>query len=274
MSKLIVFYTFNPIFDYYDETLIRNDLNIVMLKMSIYTMQRELGDKIEIRVYTTETELMTKILSKYSCKIMLLKDEYVTGSELKISDIVHRFKKAGHGRIFLLYDIIWNENRPCLYLDNDTGICLGWGNKLYNGLLTLKTPAAWCTEQYNTIENWCYVSGAGYPNGWPRLITGSGIRNNGIIFIPNNYNGRKCTRLIKEAYAELNDYYNKWNYGFDMTALTIVWDDYKFPLLLGDVHPVAFGLTHYYGQKYAPYHQQLYQRNIQKWKNILEAYEN
>lgn len=270
MIPLVAFYTFDPTFENIDDFANDNDTNIIMLKMSIYSLKRELKDYVEIRVYTTKINIMSLILKDYPCKIYKLPNKFLTGTNtLDVTEYTKRFKNIGHARVFLLYDIIWNEKRNTLYLDNDTGIAKEYGYILKNKLENLKEPLAWVIEQHQSIEQWCFNSGAGEPYDWSLLSKSSYIINNGIVFVPSNHIGRKCTRLMKNFYIELHRYYKKWNYGFDMTALSIVWNALNLGVFLDDLNSKAYGIIHYYGQKYNPGYKNQYSENILKWKTFL-----
>jgi len=271
MNKLIVFYTFNPTFVKSNDKIVDNDINILMLKMSIYSVNREIGEYVEIRVYTTKYELMKKILKSYPCKIISLKKKYIIGN--KTNDYLTRFSDVGHARIFICKDILWKENRSCLYLDQDTGMIKNLGKKFYDTLIKLEEPFSWCIEKNHLLKNWCISSGIKDTDFWDKLNCNIEVRNNGVLYFPNNHIGRKISSVLQDIYFHLLKSYKKWNFGFDMTAISILWNDYKLKTFINNFPLSNLGILHYYSEKYNPFNEE-YRNNIYiNWDKILKNYE-
>jgi hypothetical protein len=195
-----VFYTF----DYHEYS----DYNVYMLMASVYSCIREFGSTAQIIVYTTNSNQLTFLFLKYPelYKRVTVRDYFPQRRNNEFSDSNAHFNTIGHARIFLVKELLLESGRPVIYMDNDTGIQLGSGEKCVSLLMKLEKPMGFAEEFYCTF-------GDLIPDSESELHP----INNGIVLYPCNEITLAFADQNIQIYNELsvNSIYN------DMLSFTI-----------------------------------------------------
>lgn len=196
-----VFYTF----DYHEYS----DDNAYMLMASIYSCIREFGTAAQIIVYTTNSNQLTYLFVKYPelYKRVTIRDYFSGHTNNDFSDSNAHFNTIGHARIFLVKELLVDTGRPVVYMDNDTGIQLGSGEKCVSLLMKLEKPMGFTEELHCTFSDLI-----------PELESELRPINNGIILYPYNEFTMSFADQNIKIYNELlvNSIYN------DMLSFTMV----------------------------------------------------
>jgi hypothetical protein len=201
---MIILYTFDVLDD-------DDELSLTMLKLSLFTVLRELS-KPRILVYTTTLEKMRLALHEYINDIELV--EYKPLIALKKSTDLKAFNHhnlIGHARVFLAPHILETFKEPVLYLDNDTGFNLGMGPRFINFIKGVTIPFI-SNPEHDTVDR---ITRYYYPDiQIPDRIVCAGItyplknhwvHNNGIEYYPYNETGKKVAKMRTDLYMALNE---------------------------------------------------------------------
>jgi len=188
--QFTIFYTF----DYH----VYSDDNAYMLMASIYSCIREFGSNAQILVYTTNSNQLTYLFLKYPelNKRVFIRDYFpVNTRENGFSGSNAHFSTIGHARVFLVKGLLLETEKPVVYLDNDTGIQLGHGDKCMKLLFGLETPMGFAEEMFCKFGDII-----------PDLDAELNIHplNNGILLYPYNDFALAFAERNIEIYNELS----------------------------------------------------------------------
>lgn len=220
-------------FDYHEYS----DDNLYMLMASIYSCIREFGSAAQIIVYTTNrNNLFVKYPELY--KRVYIRDYSPPDYQQKkngFSGSNAHFSTIGHARIFVVNDLLMETGRPVVYMDNDTGIQIGCGEKCLQLLVGLEKPMGFAEELYCTFADLI-------PGVEPELNP----INNGIILYPYNEFTLSFTEQNIKIYNELpmNSIYN------DMLSFTMTCHENKcLDTVYNGIETPCF--IHYYMNKHS-----------------------
>ena len=244
LKNIVILYTFDPIDD--DKNY---EDNIIMLKYSILSVFREIPEA-DIRVYTSDIEIMREELEKYPVTLYRCKDSYLRGD-------MKTFSKIGHGRVFIIPDIL-DQGKSVVYMDNDTKFNWNSRKSLINFFLKNRSsPACWSAESHMTTHEWCNKFEIDpYHIG---IVHGHNF-NNGLLYFPNSQYSREVAGFILGTYENLYTKYG-YSYGLDQIALNKIFYENKCYSKLCSVHGNPF--FHYYIEK--KHHLDTYMRNRIKY---------
>ena len=298
---MIVFYTFDlPL----NVDLLHQRKKLLMLKISIYTVYRELGNKnIKIHIYSNQPELfqnelliqfpglkffnINKHFSNMVAKSIIVKKRFdgFNKDKNEIYRVINNNFGTAHYRVFLLDKLLNSGVDDLLYLDYDTGIARNYGNsakKMFaksNILLEPKTSDS-IFEDIRII----YPGLKNVP--LPNYINPYACRwNCGIMFLKNNLQNRRLTKWIYKYYKLLSkdigftQSADEWSIGLalfkfkmipEITIENTSFYSNKTLMLLHDNLPGLSPFVHYMDQKNIETEQQNFDNMLSQWYSYFE----
>jgi len=302
---MIVFYTFDlPL----NVDLLDQRKKLLMLKISIYTVYRELGNKnIKIHIYSNQPELfqnellmqfpglkffnINKHFSNMVAKSIIVKKRFdgFNKDKNEIYRVINNNFGTAHYRVFLLDKLLNSGVDDLLYLDYDTGIARNYGNsakKMFaksNILLEPKTSDS-IFEDIRII----YPGLKNVP--LPYYINPYACRwNCGIMFLKNNLQNRRLTKWIYKYYKLLSkdigftQSADEWSIGLalfkfkmipEITIENTSFYSNKTLMLLHDNLPGLSPFVHYMDQKNIETEQQNFDNMLSQWYSYFEHGKN
>lgn len=298
---MIVFYTFdlpvNVEFEIQQQKLL-------MLKISIHTVYRELGKKhINIHVFSYNPELFQFDLLNHFPNIRFFRIEKKFSTIVANATIVKKrfdgFRKdkneiyrvinnnygTAHYRVYILKKLLKSGEDDILYLDYDTGIARGTGQKAKKMMTTseiLLEPKT-ADSIFEDIKNI-------YPGfkkmSLPKYINPYACRwNCGIMYVKNNNQSRALSNAMYEYYKLLakdlgfTQSADEWSIGLALFKFNLIPDitidntsfySNKTLNLLHDNLPEPSPFVHYMDQKNIEIEQEKFYSMIELWDNYFK----
>ena len=299
---MIVFYTFDLPLNIDSQS---QDEKLLMLKISIYTVIRELtNEDVKIFIYSNNPAILKiklfdifpfikyfKISSKFS-KIVengaILKQRFdgLFKDANEIYRVINNQFGTAHYRVFILNQILLNNVDNVLYLDYDTGIAKGKGSDakclLVNSEIILepKTSHSVLDDIRNIYPEFNQVV-------LPKYINPYASRwNCGIMFIKNTAENKLLSKSIFKYYRWLNrdlgftQSADEWSIGLALfhsqKVPSITFEHTKFYSnqtlkLLNDDLPKPSPFVHYMDQKNIETNQKKFKYILNKWRKFFEG---
>ncbi len=255
--KPIIFYTFSRKTDEWNE-------DYEMLKLSMMSVRRELGNSVEIQLYT-DIDNMQELEELFNVITYIIKPSDYLTDEINLnitSDELKHFNFIGHARLFIIKDLI-EDNVPVLYLDNDTGLAYNSSNIL-NAMMN-ETDFLSYSYEFHKFDNWIKVSYHKTNNKeisddlYNKVVEsdfGQHLNkmtfNAGALFYPSNQKSKDLINKTIDAYYLINKLIGH-GFGDDQTALALaihqIYSHYETPKFIVR-HPVFNNIIHYYREKH------------------------
>lgn len=290
---MIVFYTYDlPKYRDY-----KND-SLLMLKISIFSVIRELSDEIKYIIIFSNNPKELKKKMNFNYDILLFKkvnnkfSDYVQTLPLHyrydggFNDENEHFRKIGqsygiaHARTFLSFELAKKYKSDILYLDFDTGIAKGKGNKCIEKLSKSSIMLEPLTS-YSILNQICQIYPKIDKEKLPDYINPYACRwNCGIMFIKYNSINLNFLKDVKKFYFRLSNDLgflqssDEWAVGlalfYNKLMPDITFDDISFyaPGSFKYLHKnldLSNGFVHYMDQK------NIYSKQP-NWENMLNAW--
>lgn len=252
--KPIIFYTFSRKTEEWNE-------DYEMLKLSMMSVRRELGNSVEIHLYT-DVDNMVELENLFNVITYIIKPSDYLTDEINlniVSDELKHFNFIGHARLFIIKDLI-EDGVPILYLDNDTGLEYNSSNIL-NTMLT-ETEFLSYSYEFHKFDNWIKVSyhktnGKEINEELYNSVVNSDFGehlnkmtfNAGALFYPCNNKSKELINKTIDAYYLINKLIGH-GFGDDQTALALAIHQLNIKHNFFVRHPVFNKVLHYYREKH------------------------
>jgi len=292
---MIVFYTYD-----FPKDIEHQIESLLMLKISIYSVLRELRNEIKFIVVFSNNPKEIKKKMNVNDEILFFKkvnnkhSEYIKTLPLHyrydggFNDENEHFRKIdksygiAHARTFLSYYLAKKYKSDILYLDFDTGIAKGKGRKCIEKLNRSSIMLEPLTS-YSILNQICQIYPRIDKKSLPEYINPYACRwNCGIMFVRYNDYNLKFMKDVKRFYFSLSkdlgfmQSSDEWAIGlalfYNKIIPDITFDNISFyvPGFLKFLHKnldLSNGFVHYMDQK------NIYSGQ-RKWKNMLNNWQN
>lgn len=296
---MVVLYTFDPP----NVNLHRNE-SVLMLRISIYTVIRELDDFIsEILIYTNQPKELKKMLKLTSNKIQFLKINNRFSNFVKNSKLLKRYDEifydgdfidenehfrkingyfgVAHSRTYIMYDIARTKFKDILYLDFDTGIAKKMGLQAMEQLKKINILVEPKTSD-SIVNNIKQLYPGLKDENLPKYIFPYACRwNCGIMFVKYSAENEKLLKDIRNIYFKISrdigfmQSNDEWAIGLGLFKNNLIPESHT-----GEINyysPLTLKLLHKNLGKQLPFVHYMDQKSIDSskktWKIMLDSWE-